>query len=95
MDAEDIAFLQDSGAPSPAISEQSQVVGVPIDDDSSNEALVVDCESPSSSSTPGKLDLFLCKFYNRIYMLKAHKNQFYFLHKMLQMSFCFTTAVFV
>jgi hypothetical protein len=65
LDAEDIAFLQDSGAPSPAISEQSQMISGIIDDDSSNEALVVDCESPSSSSTPGMafLDLlFLCKF---------------------------------
>jgi chromatin-remodeling ATPase INO80 len=48
LDAEDLAFL-DSGAPSPAISEQSHGskraaggVGAIHDDDSSNEGLVVD-----------------------------------------------------
>lgn len=60
LDAEDLAFLADSTAPSPAISEQSShipMIGGAIDDDSSNEALVVDCESPSSSSTPGEWNL--------------------------------------
>lgn len=58
LDAEDLAFLGDSAAPSPAISEQSsQMVSGVIDDESSNEALVVDCESPSSSSTPGKWNI--------------------------------------
>lgn len=51
----------ESGAPSPAQSEMSHGSGIPIDgsvllqDDSSNEALVVDCDSPGgSSTTPGR-----------------------------------------
>lgn len=54
LDAEDLAFLE-SGAPSPSISEQSQSsklaggsTGPNNDDDSSNEALVVDLDNIGS-----------------------------------------------
>lgn len=55
LDAEDLAFLE-SGAPSPAISEQSHgsklassSVGMNNDDDSSNEGLVVDLDKSLGS----------------------------------------------
>lgn len=55
LDAEDLAFLE-SGAPSPSISEQSQgsklaggSAGPNNDEDSSNEALVVDLDSAMGS----------------------------------------------
>lgn len=46
LDAEDLAFLG-SGAPSPSVSDQSRAGGsaVGIEDDSSNEGLVVDIEN--------------------------------------------------
>lgn len=55
LDAEDLAFLE-SGAPSPAISEQSHSskpagssAGINNDDDSSNEGLIVDLDSAMGS----------------------------------------------
>ncbi|XP_021709328.1 putative DNA helicase Ino80 [Aedes aegypti] len=58
LDAYDLAFLE-SGAPSPAISEQSNTSGhiklsdvANRGDDSSNDELMADCDSTSGSHTP-------------------------------------------
>jgi DNA helicase INO80 len=56
LDAEDLAFLE-SGAPSPSMSDMSQgskltSVGINVDDDSSNDGLVVDIDSSAGPSTP-------------------------------------------
>lgn len=51
LDAEDLAFLMDSGPPSPVPSENGGENNG--SNDSSNEALVVDCDN-SGSNTPGK-----------------------------------------
>lgn len=50
LDSEDLAFLMESEATSPAISD---VCDNNASNDSSNEALVVDCDR-SGSNTPGK-----------------------------------------
>ena len=49
------------GAASPAQSDVSQGSGkyAGDHDESSNEALVVDCDSPSRSNTPGKLNIII------------------------------------
>lgn len=52
LDAEDLAFLMDSGPPSPVPSENG-AENNGGSNDSSNEALVVDCDR-SGSVTPGK-----------------------------------------
>lgn len=65
LDADEMAFLE-SGAPSPVASEIShgsgKILEVTPADDSSNEALVVDCDSPGGSSAPGMLSCFTLIF---------------------------------
>lgn len=56
LDAEDLAFLE-SGAPSPSMSDLSQgskltSAGLNVDDDSSNDGLVVDIDSSAGPCTP-------------------------------------------
>lgn len=65
LDAYDLAFLE-SGAPSPAMSEQSNTSGhIKLSDvgnrgdDSSNDELMADCDSTSGSHTPGKRQSFI------------------------------------
>jgi hypothetical protein len=59
LDADDLAFLE-SGTTSPALSDTSHVSKGAGEggDDSSNEALVVDCESPRGSNTPGMYSIY-------------------------------------
>lgn len=75
LDADDLAFME-SGAPSPAQSEMSHgsgkiIVDIIGQDESSNEALVVDCDSPGGPSTPGKM-IYLC-FMLIVYYHKSEK----------------------
>lgn len=64
LDADDIAFLE-SGAPSPAQSDISHGSGKnDPNDESSNEALVVDCDSPGTgTNTPGESFFSICCWF--------------------------------
>lgn len=62
LDAEDLAFLMDSGPPSPVPSENGGENNGGSND-SSNEALVVDCDR-SGSNTPGKWFFFVSHAQN-------------------------------
>lgn len=67
-DTDDFPFTETtSGMASPAHSdashESNKFVGEPVGghDESSNEALIVDCDSPSDHDTPGKQNVLLFK----------------------------------
>ncbi|GAB0098726.1 hypothetical protein DMENIID0001_145150 [Sergentomyia squamirostris] len=63
FDTDELGFME-SGAPSPVASEMSHGSGKIVTesthaDDSSNEALVVDCDSPGGSSAPACMCLWV------------------------------------